>query len=107
MSFQTVCLYPNGDDLQFNISYYLNNHLPLVQEKFGPLGLERVEITRFDANEDGSEPLYILQAILNWKSQESMRKAMSSPDVGTVFRDLSNFCNKQPVAMSGTSKIVN
>lgn len=50
MSFQTVCLYPNGDDLQFNISYYFDNHLPLVQEKFGPYGLEKVEITRFDAN---------------------------------------------------------
>ena len=107
MSFQTVCLYPNGDDLQFNISYYFSKHLPLVREKFGPYGLNKVEITRFDTNEDGTKPHYVLQAVLIWKNQESMREAMASPHVGTVFGDLSNFCNKQPLAMSGTSEVVN
>ena len=103
MPFQTVVLYPNGDDLRFDMSYYLNNHLSLVQEKFGPYGLKKVEVTRFDTNEDGTKPLYVLQANLTWGSPESMRKAMSSPEVGTVFGDLPNFCNKQPVAMNGNT----
>lgn len=107
MPFQTVCLYSNGDDLQFNKSYYLNNHLPLVLEKFGSYGLNKIEVTHFDINENGTEPLYVLQAILIWENQDSMRKAMSSPEAGVVFGDLSNFCNKQPVAMSGTSAVVN
>ena len=107
MPFQTVCLYPNGDDLQYNREYYLHNHLPMTKEKFGPYGLNKIEITHFDSNEDGTKPLYFLQAVLTWESQQSMRKAMSSPEVGAVFGDLPNFCNKQPVAISGTSEMAN
>lgn len=101
MGFQTVILYPNDEDLKFDMLYYMTKHMPMVQDKFGQYGLKSYEITKFENNEDGTKPSFVLQVVMIWEGPESMKKAMSSPEVGSVFGDLANFCNKQPVAMSG------
>lgn len=87
--------------MEFDISYYTTKHMPMVQDKFGQYGLEAYEVTIFENNEDGTRPSFVLQTVMVWESPEDMKKAISSPEAGSVFGDLQNFCNKQPVAMSG------
>ena len=101
MPFNTCVLYPNDDNLKFDMSYYLKSHLPLVKEKFGPYGLQRVDITEFGPDADGTKPRFVIQAVIVWGNQDDMSMAMASPEAGLVFGDMAHFCNVQPLAMSG------
>lgn len=103
MPFNTCVLYPNEDDLKFNMSYYLKSHLPLVKENFGSYGLKRVDVTEFGPSPDGTKPAFAIQAVIVWGSQDDMKKAMASTEAGLVFGDIKHFCNAKPVAMSGDS----
>ncbi|KEF53783.1 uncharacterized protein A1O9_10184 [Exophiala aquamarina CBS 119918] len=101
MPFHATVLYPNDDDITFDMDYYLSKHMPLVQEKFGPHGLRRWEITEYGPGGDGAKPAYHVQAMLVFDSQEDLGKALGSEDAKPVFADIPNFTNKQPVLMGG------
>lgn len=101
MPFNTCVLYPNDDNLIFDMSYYLKSHLPIVKENFGQYGLQRVDITEFGPGIDGTKPAFVLQAVMVWESQDHMSRAMASAKASVVFGDMGRFCNVQPVAMSG------
>jgi hypothetical protein len=36
MTINCTVLYPNDNDATFDMKYYLDTHMPLVLEKFGP-----------------------------------------------------------------------
>lgn len=101
MPFHASVLYPNDDDIKFDMDYYLANHMPLVQENFGKHGLKRWEITEYAPGGDGAKPLYYVQATLVFDSPEDLGKALGSEDAKAVFDDIPKFTNKQPVFMGG------
>jgi len=71
MSFSVSVLYPQTADSTFDMAYYLDKHMPLVSQKWGPHGLQKWEVVEFVANpQDQSKP-YSVQAILHWDSQVS------------------------------------
>jgi uncharacterized protein (TIGR02118 family) len=36
--------YPRQEGKTFNMEYYIHTHLPMVQKKFGPFGLRKIEV---------------------------------------------------------------
>lgn len=104
MPYHVVVFYPNDDDLKLDTTYYLQTHMPMVQEKFGQYGLQGWEAVEFnrDVGADGEKAPYALQAVLIWDKAEDVAKAMSSPEAQVVFGDLANFCNKKPISMGGS-----
>lgn len=104
MPYHVVVFYPNDEDLKLDTTYYLQTHMPMVQEKFGQYGLKGWEAVEFspDSGADGGRIPYALQAVLIWDKAEDVAKAMSSPEAQVVFGDLANFCNKAPISMGGS-----
>lgn len=101
MPFHATVLYPNDDDITFDMDYYLATHMPLVQEKFGKHGLKKWEVLQYGPGGDGSKPKYAVGATLIFDSPEDLGKALGSEDAKPVFGDIPNFTNKQPVFMGG------
>jgi len=101
MVFHATVLYPNDDDTQFDMSYYLSKHMPLVQEKFGPHGLKGYTVTEYKPGADGSKAAFCTGCTLIWDEPAHLQAALTSPDAAAVFGDISNFTNKSPVFMGG------
>lgn len=101
MPFHATVLYPNDDDIKFDMAYYLSTHMPLVQKNWGQYGLKRWEVTEYGPGGDGAKPPYAVGATLVFESQEDLGKALGSEEAKPIFGDIPNFTNKQPVLMGG------
>jgi len=102
MPFHATVLYPNEDDTKFDMSYYLQTHMPLVMERFAKYGLKGYQVCEYKPGADGAKPQFCTGCTLIWDKPEDMQGAMSSgDDASAVFSDIPNFCNKQPVLMAG------
>jgi uncharacterized protein (TIGR02118 family) len=101
MPIQVTVLYPNEDDSQFDMDYYLAKHMPLVSENWQQYGLKGWEVVQFARGADGAKPLYKVQATLRFDSKEDFGKAMGSSEAATVLGDIPNFTNTQPVLIAG------
>lgn len=94
--------YPNESDLKFDMDYYLETHMPLVDQKWGPYGLQNWKIVKLDDGPDGAKSLYAVQAILTFETREDANKALTSSAATDVFGDIPNFSNKGPVRLTGS-----
>jgi len=73
--------------------YYAETHLPLVTASQGEIGFTRAELTRFNANLDGSKPARYRQAELYFPSREAAKKGIATPAFKKVGDDLGNFAD--------------
>ena len=102
MPIHTTVIYPNEDDVKFDMNYYLSTHMPLVQTNFGKHGLKKWEIVHYQPGPDGAKPKFLVGATLVWDTPEQMSAALSSPDdAGPVMADIKNFTNVTPIIMAG------
>ncbi|KAI0121183.1 hypothetical protein BJ170DRAFT_149255 [Xylariales sp. AK1849] len=86
-------MYPQAAASGWNMEYYLNQHMPLVEKHWGPQGLKSWTITTF-----GKDSPHYLQAILLWESAESFAKAAHKDE---VMGDIKNFTTEQPALWVG------
>ncbi len=70
--------YPRSDKATFDMDYYLNSHLPLVKERFGPLGLVQIVLRTDVARKPGGESQYFASVDLVFDSIESFKKATAT-----------------------------
>lgn len=102
MVFNTTLLYANTSTLTFDLSYYLSNHWPLVNEKWGPHGLLDWKVVQIKPTPgDSDKPQHRIGAILNWRDEASFTALMETQDWKTVMGDIPNFCNEQPLMIVG------
>jgi uncharacterized protein (TIGR02118 family) len=73
--------------------HYAETHLPLVASGQGEIGFTRAELTRFNANLDGSKPARYRQAELYFPSMEAAKKGIATPAFKKVSDDLGNFAD--------------
>ncbi|PWW33842.1 EthD family reductase [Chromohalobacter israelensis] len=84
--------YPNQNDLTFDDQYYLEKHVPLVEDNLGEHGLRYVRIHR---GTDAASP-YHLMTHLGFDSAEAFESAFDA--VGqTLMDDVPHFTNVEPV----------
>lgn len=93
----TTVLYPQGTN--FKMDYYLSSHMPLVHKKLGPHGLTSWKVLEFPPDAP-----YLVQATLEWESQDKFQAAAASPEMKEVLDDVPNFADKQPTLMPGAIK---
>lgn len=101
MVYNSTVLYPNDEDATFDLEYYVNTHMPIVQRCWGKHGLISYQLINYDQSFDGSKR-YNLGAILTWESAESIKTAVASPDAKEVFADVQNFTNRRAHFLVGT-----
>ena len=88
-------LYPKGTE--FNMKYYMAEHMPLVGRSWTQYGLKSWKVLDF-----GKDAEYCVQATLEFGSIEDFQKAGASKEAVEVMGDIKNFSNKDPLIIPGT-----
>ena len=73
--------------------YYREVHLPLVSANQAEIGFVKADLTRFDANLDGTPPTLYRQAELYFNSMDDLKKGTATPGFKKVADDLGNFAD--------------
>jgi uncharacterized protein (TIGR02118 family) len=86
-------IYKTPKDTAAFEKYYAETHLPLVTANQSEIGFERAELTKFDANLDGSPPSRYRQAELYFPSMDALKKGIATPEFKKVAGDLGKFAS--------------
>jgi uncharacterized protein (TIGR02118 family) len=85
-------MYPNTPGVQFDLDYYRDKHLPLIQRRLGA-GLKYYTI---DKGLTGETTPYVAMCHLICDSLEAYRSSRA-PHAEEIRGDISNFTNQTPV----------
>ena len=88
-------LYPTADDATFDMDYYREHHMAIVQRTLNP---SKIEI---DQGADGQP--FLAVGHLFWESSEDMQAGMMHPEAGEAQSDLPNFTNTTPQMQMSTT----
>ena len=99
MGATVAVLYPPDADIKMD--YYLNTHMPMVQEKWGPGGLQGYTVAQFVSLGDGSPAPYSLCTNLNFESIEAFQAVAAGPHIAEIMGDIKNFTEKVPILIIG------
>ena len=90
-----LVMYPNnGED--FNLDYYLNQHIPLCHKLLDDYGLLRTEVDKGSgAGAPGVPAPYHVVAHLVFRSEEEMQKGLQAAGA-ELDSDLANFTTIKP-----------
>lgn len=97
-------LYPNKEDCKFNLDYYLNNHMTMVQEKLG-LSLKGGNVDYgLSGAEPGSRAEFVVMSHLLFDSVEAFQKAFG-PNADSILADVPNYTDIQPIFQISEVKV--
>jgi uncharacterized protein (TIGR02118 family) len=89
-------LYPNTPDSTFDIDYFMNTHIPMMQSKLGA-ACKGVELEMGLAGvQPGEPPTYIAMGHLHFDSVGTFEAAFG-PHAESLLADIPNYTNTQPV----------
>jgi len=87
--------YPNEEGKKFNMDYYLNSHIPMVQEKLGE-ALKGCAVEQgIGGAEPGSPATYVAMGHLLFDSVEAFQGAFG-PHSEEIMADIPNYTDIQP-----------
>ncbi len=88
-------MYPNSEGCEFNYDYYMETHIPLVQNRLGD-ALKGVQIYKGLAGAGGSPAPYVTSASLILESTDDFGAAFG-PHAEEILGDIPNFTNVEPI----------
>ncbi len=93
---RVAIMYPNKPGNEFNNDYYRLVHLSLVQKKFTPFGLKRIELDEAKILEGPQKAPFFAIGYLLFESTTEFLSAMKEAG-DEVMADIENFTNVTPV----------
>lgn len=97
-------LYPNTEGCKFDIGYYINSHVPMVQQKVGA-ACKRVAVEQgLGGAAPGSPATYVVMGHLYFDSVEAFQAAFG-PHAEAIMGDIPNFTNVQPAIQISEVKL--
>jgi uncharacterized protein (TIGR02118 family) len=88
-------LYPNTTGCKFDMDYYLNQHMPMVQQKLGP-ACKRIAVEEGIAGgTPGMPATYVAMGHLYFDSTDAFQTAFA-PHAQAILADIPNYTNTQP-----------
>lgn len=88
-------LYPNAVDAKFDMSYYMDRHIPMVQEKLGA-ALKGASVAQgLGGGQPGTPPAFLVLCDLQFDSVDAFQQAFG-PHAATIVADIPNYTNIQP-----------
>ena len=90
MYYVTV-MYPNRDDVQFDLDYYMTTHIPMVSRLLNTT----IEVCKGIATPTGIAAPYLYTARIRVNSLEKYQAAMAQHGA-QIMGDIPNYCNAQP-----------
>ncbi|WP_461146282.1 EthD family reductase [Spirosoma pulveris] len=88
-------LYPKTEKSQFDLTYYLEKHIPLVKERLTPFGLIGVDMNEGLAGGD-TPPPYAMITFLSFNTADELDKGMGT-NGAELLGDIPNFTDVQPL----------
>jgi len=88
--------YPNSDDAQFDMDYYLSKHMPMVAEKCGDALKGWTVESGLSGGMGGNPAAYIASGTLEFESVDAFAAAMG-PHMPEIMGDIPNYTKIQPV----------
>ena len=97
-------LYPNRSDTKFNMSYYVDHHMPLVRRLLGST-LKGVLVEQGICGEKpGSPAPYIATGHLLFESLEAYQTSFA-PHAKEIIEDIPKYTNSEPLIQIGEVKL--
>ena len=97
-------LYPNSEGSHFDMGYYCNSHIPMIQEKLGS-ALQGVAVEQgLGGAEPGSSPTYAAMGHLFFESVEAFQTTFG-PHADAIIADIPNYTDVQPTIQVSEVKI--
>lgn len=96
--------YPNEEGKKFDMDYYCNSHIPMVQEKLGAAVKGGAVEQGLSGAEPGSPATYVAMGHLLFDSVEAFQSAFA-PHAEAIAADIPNYTDIQPVFQISEVKI--
>ena len=97
-------LYPNNDGSHFDMDYYCNRHMPMVQEKLGA-AVKGVSVEQgLGGATPGSRATYIAMGHLLFESVEAFQTAFG-PHAEAIMGDIPNYTDIPPTIQVSDVKL--
>ena len=97
-------LYPNGEDTKFDLTYYLDHHIPMVRRLVGS-ALKGVSAEHgISGEEPGSSAPYVTTAHLVFDSVEAFQASFGT-HAQEIMADIPKYTNSEPVVQIGEVKL--
>jgi len=97
-------MYPNGEGNKFDMSYYLNSHVPMGGQKLGA-ALKGASVDQgLGGGEPGAPATYLAMAHLLFDSVETFQQAFG-PHAEAIMGDAPNYTNAQPTIQISEVKL--
>lgn len=85
-------MYPGG--ARFDMDYYLGHHMPLVRERWSPMGLHEARVVKGIGTPDGGPAPFQVMALLTFDSADAFARAAGAH--GTeIFADIPRFTDAE------------
>jgi uncharacterized protein (TIGR02118 family) len=96
--------YANQEGKKFDMRYYFDKHIPMVQQKLGP-ACKRLAVEQgLGGAEPGSRANYIIMFHLYFDSVEAFQTAFG-PNAQAIMGDIPNYTDIQPTIQISEVKI--
>ena len=96
--------YPNEEGKKFDMAYYCNSHIPMVQEKLGAALKEGAVEQGLSGVEPGSRATYVAMGHLLFDSVEAFQSAFG-PHAEAIMADIPNYTDTQPTIQISEMKM--
>ena len=96
--------YPNEEGKKFDMEYYLNKHMPMVQQKLGDALKNGAVEQGLGGAEPGSRATYIVMSHLYFDSVEAFQNAFG-PQSESIMGDIPNYTDIQPTIQISEVKL--
>jgi uncharacterized protein (TIGR02118 family) len=97
-------LYPSSAGSKFDMNYYVDQHMPMVQRKVGP-ACKRIAVEEGVAGGAPGEPAtYVAMGHLYFDSIEAFQTAFG-PHADSIMADIPNYSNIQPIIQISDVKV--
>ena len=88
--------YPASDSATFDMNYYCQSHMPMVQKKLGPACKSVAVEEGLGGAAPGAPPTYVALGHLFFNSVPAFQNAFA-PHAEAIMADVPNYTNVQPV----------
>ena len=93
---KVTVLYPNETGKKFDLEYYVNTHVPMVQRLLGPMGLVRGELEKGISAADPNEPApFVVVGHLYFNSTDEVHEAFKTHG-REIMGDIKNYTEISP-----------
>lgn len=97
-------LYPNQIDATFDMTYYMDRHIPMVKDRLAAALRSASVDLGLGGGQPGTPPAFLVMAHLHFDSVDAFQQAFA-PHAAEIVGDIPNYTNLQPTIQISDVKL--